>query len=166
MEQRQTSKWGKQRFSPLRFPKEGEREAKANADLICIFRHLWLRGRLLRRNSFHFHLSQSRLLPDLSVNDFGTSGRTGAPSMQADRWVASMLKDGYFLPFEEHPSPVMLVLVPLYLRQIHKIFTPQWSYRGSDISRSVFFNSQIILTPKKTGEWRPVIVLSTLNWFV
>ena len=71
-------------------------------------------------------------------------------SIQVDGWVASILKDGYFFPFEGHPSPLMLV--PLYLQQIYRVLTPQWSDPGSDVSRSVFSSQPNLPDPQE--DWR------------
>ena len=91
-----------------------------------------------------------------------------------DSWVVQVLRLGYRLPFVSRPR---LSAVPLHLSS----YSPG-SVRGLALTAAVLdlrakdaiepaspdpgFYSRLIVTPKVTGGWRPVIDLSRLNCLV
>ena len=95
-------------------------------------------------------------------------------SWEADAWVLQVLRFGYQVPFLSWP-PLSSVPLPL------PSYSPS-SIRGLALADAVSdrvakeaiepappmpgYYSRLLVTPKVTGGWRPVIDLSRLNGFV
>jgi hypothetical protein len=89
--------------------------------------------------------------------------------------VVSVLKDGYYLPFDDDlppltSSPPDLCYLPSHrlfqdlMLQVEKLLDKQAIEEVS--SPGAGFYSRLFLAPKKNGEWRPVLDLSPLNLFI
>ena len=93
-------------------------------------------------------------------------------AIDADDWVTSILKGGYFLPFDGDPPLLTTDPLELSYSVSHKLFqelrTQLQKLLDKDAVEEVQndspgFYSRLFLTTKKTGGWRPVIDLSALN---
>lgn len=96
-------------------------------------------------------------------------------SINAEEWVISVLRDGYFLPFDGDLPP-LTVSPPVMSYGLHH---PRFQALVDQVQallekgaiepvrdESPGFYSRLFLAPKKNGEWRPVIDLSALNKFL
>ena len=91
-------------------------------------------------------------------------------------WVVSVLRDGYRIPFEDHPPPLARSPIPFptyrpdserslaLLQEIETMLTK--GVLEIVPERDPGFYSRLFLVEKSSGGWRPVIDLSTLNQFV
>lgn len=95
--------------------------------------------------------------------------------INADPWIINVLRSGYFLPFDDELPPLTTSPPelsyshnhPLFQElqaQVQKLLTKQAIEPVLDNSPG--FYSRLFLAPKKTGDWRPVIDLSTLNRYI
>ena len=95
-------------------------------------------------------------------------------AIQANEWVVSILWDNYFLPFDsapvlttDPPSCSYSGTHPLFQDMSHHIQLLLDKQAIEEIPRSTpGFYSRIFLALKKSGNWRPVIDLGTLNRFL
>ena len=92
----------------------------------------------------------------------------------ADDWVLSVLRKGYYLPLESH-VPLTSSPPPMGYNPFHPLFQELREQLQILITKDAVeevhdhspgFYSRLFLAPKKGGEWRPVIDLSTLNRFM
>ncbi len=93
----------------------------------------------------------------------------------AEDWIINILRDGYFLPFDEEQPPLTTSPTDLSYKKSHSLFQelPVQIQKFLDkraievvTDGSPGFYSRLFLTTKKTGGWRPVIDLHALNRFI
>lgn len=93
----------------------------------------------------------------------------------AEDWVVQVLRGGYYLPFGEELPPLTASPPELSYGPSHALFQELQDQvqklldkRAIEpvLDQSPGFYSRLFLAPKKSGEWRPVIDLSTLNGFI
>ena len=92
-----------------------------------------------------------------------------------ESWVLSVLHEGYFLPFGDGLPPLTVSPPDMSYSSSHPRFQALLTQVEALLLKSAIepvlavtpgFYSRLFLAPKKSGEWRPVIDLSTLNTFL
>ena len=95
--------------------------------------------------------------------------------VQPDKWVQSIVSQGYLLEFTSTPPrdcPVRQTVLPLdasrrsvLLEEVQKLLLKNAIYRIYPPYQEGFW-STFFLAPKKTGDWRPILNLKPLNAFI
>ena len=108
--------------------------------------------------------------PDLPVGARILHFAEAWESITQDQWVLQIVREGYVIPFR-HKPPLSLSPIPFTsghpaLPQAIQALLEKGAVERVLQPDSPGFYSRIFLVPKKTGGWRPVIDLSTLNSYI